>query len=67
LEAAFLLDLNLKGKSIIDTRRNQPSIPVVSSTIITIGNAENNPSISNVEKELKVASKLRKFSFKDLI
>ncbi|XP_028792546.1 probable serine/threonine-protein kinase PIX7 isoform X2 [Neltuma alba] len=44
--------------------RDQPTAPVVSST--TTSNAESNSSTSKLEEELKVASRLRKFSFNDL-
>lgn len=55
-----------ESKSTIDTSRDQPSVPVVSSTTTTTSNAESNSSTSKVEDEIKVASRLRKFSFNDL-
>ncbi|RDX75441.1 putative serine/threonine-protein kinase PIX7, partial [Mucuna pruriens] len=53
-----------ESKSTNDTSRDQPTIPVVSST--TTSNAESNSSTSKLEEELKVASRLRKFTFNDL-
>ncbi|KAI4328383.1 hypothetical protein L6164_020740 [Bauhinia variegata] len=53
-----------ESKSTNDTSRDQPTAPVVSST--TTSNAESNSSTSKLEEELKVASRLRKFSFNDL-
>lgn len=53
-----------ESKSTIDTSRDQPTVQVVSST--TTSNAESNSSTSKLEEELKVASRLRKFSFNDL-
>lgn len=55
-----------ESKSTLDTSRDQPSVPVVSSTTTTTSNAESNSSTSKVEDEIKVASRLRKFSFNDL-
>lgn len=51
-------------KSTNDTSRDQPTAAVVSST--TTSNAESNSSTSKLEEELKVASRLRKFTFSDL-
>ncbi|CAN6549107.1 unnamed protein product [Malus baccata var. baccata] len=51
-------------KSINDTSRDQPTATVVSSS--TTSNTESNASTSKLEEELKVASRLRKFTFIDL-
>nr|KYP65821.1 hypothetical protein KK1_012089 [Cajanus cajan] len=51
-------------KSTNDTSRDQPTVPAVSST--TTSNTESNSSTSKLEEELKIASRLRKFSFNDL-
>ncbi|XP_057949064.1 serine/threonine-protein kinase PBL34-like isoform X2 [Malania oleifera] len=53
-----------EGKSTNDTSTDQPIAPAVSSS--TTSNAESNSSTSKLEEELKVASRLRKFSFNDL-
>ena len=53
-----------ESKSTIDTSRDQPTVPVVSST--TTSNAESNSSTSKLEEEFKVSSRLRKFTFNDL-
>ncbi|KAG5059378.1 hypothetical protein AAZX31_01G040600 [Glycine max] len=53
-----------ESKSTNDTSRDQPTAPAVSST--TTSNAESNSSTSKLEEELKIASRLRKFSFNDL-
>ncbi|CAJ1931700.1 unnamed protein product [Sphenostylis stenocarpa] len=53
-----------ESKSTNDTSRDQPTAPAVSST--TTSNAESNSSTSRLEEELKIASRLRKFSFNDL-
>ncbi|XP_062160736.1 serine/threonine-protein kinase PBL34-like [Alnus glutinosa] len=53
-----------ESKSTNDTSRDQPVAPIVSSS--TTSNAESNSSTSKLEEELKVASRLRKFSFNDL-
>ncbi|XP_052173938.1 serine/threonine-protein kinase PBL34-like isoform X1 [Diospyros lotus] len=53
-----------ESKSTNDTSRDQPVAPVLSST--TTSNGESNSSTSKLEEELKVASRLRKFSFNDL-
>ncbi|XP_022776935.1 probable serine/threonine-protein kinase PIX7 isoform X1 [Durio zibethinus] len=52
------------NKSANDTSRDQPAAAVVSST--TTSNTESNSSTSKLEDELKVASRLRKFTFNDL-
>ncbi|XP_022734273.1 probable serine/threonine-protein kinase PIX7 [Durio zibethinus] len=52
------------SKSANDTSRDHPAAPVVSST--TTSNAESSSSTSKLEEELKVASRLRKFTFNDL-
>lgn len=54
-----------ESKSTNDTSRDQPAAAVVSSTTTT-SNAESNSSTSKLEEELKVASRLRKFTFNDL-
>lgn len=53
-----------ESKSTNDTSRDQPAAPIVPSS--TTSNAESNSSTSKLEEELKVASRLRKFSFNDL-
>ena len=54
-----------ESKSTNDTSRDQPTAPAVSST--TTSNAESNSSsTSKLEEELKIASRLRKFSFNEL-
>ncbi|KAK7824970.1 putative serine/threonine-protein kinase pix7 [Quercus suber] len=53
-----------ESKSANDTSRDQPAAPIVPSS--TTSNAESNSSTSKLEEELKVASRLRKFSFNDL-
>nr|WIL59883.1 nodulation protein [Melilotus officinalis] len=53
-----------ESKSTNDTSRGQPTAPVISST--TTSNAESNSSTSKLEEELKIASRLRKFSFNEL-
>ncbi|KAF4360863.1 hypothetical protein F8388_020016 [Cannabis sativa] len=53
-----------KSKSTNETSRDHPTAAVVSST--TTSNAESNSSTSKLEEELKVASRLRKFTFNDL-
>ncbi|KAK8975468.1 hypothetical protein V6N11_069898 [Hibiscus sabdariffa] len=47
-----------------DTSRGQAVVPVLTSSTTT--NAESTPSTSNLSEELKVASRLRKFSFNEL-
>ncbi|XP_061363819.1 serine/threonine-protein kinase PBL34-like isoform X3 [Gastrolobium bilobum] len=56
--------VSAESKSTNDTSRDQPTAPAVSST--TTSNAESNSSTSKLEEELKIASRLRKFSFNDL-
>ncbi|KAF4387985.1 hypothetical protein CsatB_018913 [Cannabis sativa] len=53
-----------ESKSTNETSRDHPTAAVVSST--TTSNAESNSSTSKLEEELKVASRLRKFTFNDL-
>lgn len=55
---------NCESKSTNDTSRDQTAAQIVPST--TTSNAESNSSTSKLEEELKVASRLRKFSFNDL-
>ncbi|OWM89575.1 probable serine/threonine-protein kinase PIX7 [Punica granatum] len=54
----------VESKSANDISRDQPTAPVVSST--TTSNAESNSSTSRLEEELRIASRLRKFTFNDL-
>ncbi|KAL0336305.1 UNVERIFIED_CONTAM: putative serine/threonine-protein kinase PIX7 [Sesamum radiatum] len=51
-------------KSPNDTSRDQPVAAVIPST--TTSNAESNSSSTKLEEELKVSSRLRKFTFNDL-
>lgn len=60
----YLFCGSAESKSMNDTSRDQPAAAVVSST--TTSNAESNSSTSKLEEELKVASRLRKFTFNDL-
>ncbi|XP_024993598.1 probable serine/threonine-protein kinase PIX7 isoform X1 [Cynara cardunculus var. scolymus] len=53
-----------ESKSINDTSKDQPVVPIVSSTTTSTG--ESNSSTQKLEEELKVASRLRKFAFNDL-
>ncbi|KAK0584269.1 hypothetical protein LWI29_010306 [Acer saccharum] len=54
-----------ESKSIIDTSRDQPIVPVVSSS--TTSHAESTtPSTPNIHDEIKISSQLRKFSFNEL-
>ncbi|XP_010554040.1 PREDICTED: probable receptor-like protein kinase At5g15080 [Tarenaya hassleriana] len=53
-----------ESKSTNDTSRDQPVVPVVSSS--TTSNTGSIPSTPNIGEELKVASQLRKFSFNEL-
>lgn len=53
-----------ESKSTNDVSRDQPAVPVVSST--TTSNEESNSSTPKETEELKVASQLRKFTFNDL-
>lgn len=55
-----------ESKSTIDTSRDQPVAPVISSTTSTTSNAESLPSTPNTGNELKLASQLRKFTFNEL-
>ncbi|KAA8529466.1 hypothetical protein F0562_033735 [Nyssa sinensis] len=58
------ISTHCESKSTNDTSIDQPVAPVVSSTTTSI--AESNSSTSKLEEELKVASRLRKFTFNDL-
>lgn len=53
-----------ESKSANDTSRDQPVAAIISSTATS--NGESNSSTSKLEEELKVASRLRKFTFNDL-
>ncbi|KAK4790446.1 hypothetical protein SAY86_017750 [Trapa natans] len=53
-----------ESKSTFDRSRDQPVAPLVSST--TTSNTESNSSSVKLEEELKVASRLLKFTFNDL-
>ncbi|XP_043724466.1 serine/threonine-protein kinase PBL34-like [Telopea speciosissima] len=53
-----------ESKSTNDTSRDQPVVPVASSS--TTSNAESISSTPKLGEELKVASQLRKFTFNDL-
>ncbi|KAJ9549113.1 hypothetical protein OSB04_021656 [Centaurea solstitialis] len=53
-----------ESKSINDTSKDQPVVPIVSSTTTSTG--ESNSSMQKLEEELKIASRLRKFAFNDL-
>lgn len=53
-----------ESKSTNDTSRDQPVVPVVSSS--TTSNAESVPSTPKIEEELKISSQLRKFSYNEL-
>ncbi|KAK1563071.1 hypothetical protein Q3G72_021808 [Acer saccharum] len=54
-----------ESKSTIDTSRDQPIVPVVSSS--TTSHAESTtPSTPNIHDEIKISSQLRKFSFNEL-
>ncbi|KAI5572689.1 hypothetical protein BDE02_10G029800 [Populus trichocarpa] len=55
---------HFESKSTNDTSIDQPAAPVVSTS--TTSNTESNSSTSKLEEELKVASRLRKFTFNDL-
>ncbi|KAL9390390.1 hypothetical protein Peur_018995 [Populus x canadensis] len=55
---------HFESKSTNDTSMDQPAAPVVSTS--TTSNTESNSSTSKLEEELKVASRLRKFTFNDL-
>lgn len=54
---------NAESKSTNDASRDQPTTAVVSSTT---SNAESSTSTSKLEEELKLSSRLRKFTFNDL-
>ncbi|KAL0358034.1 UNVERIFIED_CONTAM: putative serine/threonine-protein kinase PIX7 [Sesamum calycinum] len=54
----------IRTKSPNDTSRDQPVAAVIPST--TTSNAESNSSSTKLEEELKVSSRLRKFTFNDL-
>lgn len=60
----IVLFQTVENKSANDIGRDQPTAPVVSST--TTSNAESNSSTSRLEEELRIASRLRKFTFNDL-
>jgi len=60
----MLMCVSTESKSINDTSIDQPAAPAVSST--TTSNTESNSSTSKLEEELKIASRLRKFTFNDL-
>ena len=53
-----------ESKSTNDSRRDQPAAHAVSSS--TTSNTESNSSLSKLEEELKVATRLWKFTFNDL-
>ncbi|KAJ6351661.1 hypothetical protein OIU78_007542 [Salix suchowensis] len=55
---------HFESKSTNDSSRDQPAAPAVSSS--TTSNTESNSSLSKLEEELKVATRLRKFTFNDL-
>ncbi|PNT14489.1 hypothetical protein POPTR_010G033800v4 [Populus trichocarpa] len=55
---------HFESKSTNDTSIDQPAALVVSTS--TTSNTESNSSTSKLEEELKVASRLRKFTFNDL-
>ncbi|KAK4764665.1 hypothetical protein SAY86_025755 [Trapa natans] len=54
----------VEGKSRNTNGRDEPNPPVLAST--TTNNADSNSSNSRLEEELKIASRLRKFTFNDL-
>ncbi|CAK9137082.1 unnamed protein product [Ilex paraguariensis] len=58
------ISTHCENKSINDTSKDQPVAPVVSSSATS--NTESNSSPSKLDEELKVASRLRKFTFNDL-
>ncbi|OIT05629.1 PREDICTED: probable receptor-like protein kinase At5g15080 isoform X2 [Nicotiana attenuata] len=58
------ISTNCENKSKNDTSKDQPVAPVISST--TTSSAESNSSTSKHEEELRVSSRLRKFTFNDL-
>ncbi|XP_073021947.1 serine/threonine-protein kinase PBL34-like isoform X1 [Primulina eburnea] len=53
-----------ESKSTKGTARDQPAAPIISST--TTSNGESTSSTSKPEDELKISSRLRKFTFNDL-
>ncbi|KAL1538676.1 Serine/threonine-protein kinase pbl34 [Salvia divinorum] len=53
-----------ESKSTNETSRDQPVVPVVSSS--TTSNAESVPSTPKIEEELKISSQLRKFTYNEL-
>ncbi|KAI3733603.1 hypothetical protein L6452_13047 [Arctium lappa] len=53
----------VESKLTNDVSKDQPVVPIVSSTT---SNGESNPSTPKAEDELKVGSSLRKFGFNDL-
>ncbi|KAH6791139.1 Protein kinase superfamily protein [Perilla frutescens var. frutescens] len=53
-----------ESKSTNDTSRDQPVVPVISSS--TTSNAESIPSTPKIEEELKISSQLRKFTYNEL-
>ena len=63
-QALLHLPIWAESKSTNGTSKDQPVAPVVPST--TTSNAESNSSSSKLEEELKVSSRLRKFTFIDL-
>ncbi|KAK4763704.1 hypothetical protein SAY87_013142 [Trapa incisa] len=54
----------VESKSTNDVSRDQPTAPAISST--TISNAESNSSTFRLEEELRIASRLQKFTFNNL-
>ena len=56
--------MSAESKSTNDASRDQPATALVSST--TTSNPESSTSTSKLEEELKVSSRLRKFTFNDL-
>lgn len=59
-----LLWSSVESKSTNEKNRDQPIVPVVSST--TTSNAESASSLPTFSEELKLASQLRNFTFNDL-
>ncbi|CAN1162879.1 Serine/threonine-protein kinase PBL34 [Linum perenne] len=53
-----------KSESADEKRKDQPVVPILSST--TTSNAESTPSTPKFSEELRLASQLRKFTFNDL-
>lgn len=53
-----------ENKATNDTCKDQPIVPVVSSS--TTSNAGSTPSTPNLSEELKISSQLRKFTFNEL-